>query len=137
MFILCAVLAPIRRGGPGPGPDPEGFSSISEGVEEGGPPPTPSLSQTQGFDAPGGQPLGCPEGEGEGGGGVRRVPQHTELNMIPMIILNRYKWGKNFFKKKFAYQLRLPSAKGRHGGRVGVKMFYCVFLPIFEFFTKF
>ena len=46
-----------------------------------------------------------------------------------MIILNMHKWGK-IFSKKIAHQLRLPSAKVQPEGRVGVKSFFCPFLPI-------
>ena len=54
------------------------------------------------------------------------IPQNDLHDAL--IILNIHNWGK-FFSKKFANQLRLPLAKVRPGGRVGVKIFFCVFHP--------
>ena len=45
-----------------------------------------------------------------------------------LIILNIHKWGKLFFQKKIAHQLRLPSAKVGSGS----KLFLC-FSPMVNF----
>ena len=54
------------------------------------------------------------------------MPQNDPHDAL--IILNIHNWGKNF-SKKIAHQLRLPSAKVRPRGRVGVKILFCVFHP--------
>ena len=54
------------------------------------------------------------------------VPQNDPHERL--IILNVHNWGKKFLKK-FAHQLRLPSAKVLPGGRVGVKILFCAFQP--------
>ena len=70
------------------------------------------------------QTAGLPRGGG--GGTPTYTPQSDPHDAL--IILNIHSWGK-FFQKKFAHQLRLPSAKVRPRGRVGVKILFCVFHP--------
>ena len=53
------------------------------------------------------------------------IPQNDPHDAL--IILNIHKWGENFFQKKFAHWLRLPSAKVRPGGRVTCQKVFCVF----------
>ena len=70
---------------------------------------------------------GQPPGSVEGG---QWVPQHTLPQNDPhdaLISLNIHKWGKQNFQKKFANQLRLPSAKVRPGGQVRSQKVFCVF----------
>ena len=112
--------------------DPEGCATVL-GVEGGGPPPW--LTQTLGVSGSGGQPLGSLGGGGGSVGTPKNIPQNDPH--VTLIILNMHKWGKIFFTKNFAHQLRLPSAKVRPGGRVGVKILLCVFTSIFEFSIKF
>ena len=54
------------------------------------------------------------------------IPQNDPHDTL--IILNMHKLGK-IFSKKIAHQLRLPSAKVRPRGRVGVKILFCAFQP--------
>ena len=66
---------------------------------------------------------GLPRGGGRSVGTPTYIPQNDPHDAVI------HKWGRNFFQKKFAHQLRLPSAKVRPGGRVGVKILFCVFHP--------
>ena len=97
--------------------DPEGCATVLGVVGGGG----------GGFvdPKPGGQRVGrsaagLPRGASVGTPTYK--PPHDPHDAL--IILNI-----QFFKKKFAHQLRLPSAKVRPRGRVGVKIFFCVFHP--------
>ena len=78
--------------------------------------------------ASGAPPLTQTAGLPDGGGGdtPTYIPQNDPRDTL--FILNTHNWGK-FFQKKFAHQLRLPSAKVRPGGRVGVNILFCVFHP--------
>ena len=64
--------------------------------------------------------VGQPPGpSGWGGGGDRWVPQHTHTPMTDHHLEHTQVGVKKMFRKKFAHQLRLPSAKVRPGGQVG------------------
>ena len=77
------------------------------------------------------EPEGCATVLGVvGGGGGTYIPQNVPHDTL--IILNMHNWGKNF-SKKFAHQLRLPSAQVRPGGRVGVKILFCASQPFLNF----
>ena len=52
-----------------------------------------------------------------GGGGVGGCPNIHNDPCDVLIILNIHKWGKKNFQKKFAHQLKLPSANVRPGGQ--------------------
>ena len=106
--------------------DPEGCATVLGVVGGGGTPPPPWLTQTLGVGGSGGQPPGS-----RGGGGGVDTPTYIPQNdpRDTLIILNMHKWGKTIFTKNFARQLRLPSAKVRPRGRVGVKILFCVFHP--------
>ena len=106
--------------------DPEGCATVLPA------PLPPWLTQTLGVGRLGGQP----PGSRGGGGGLVRRPTYIPQNYDTLIILNMHKWGKFFFTKKFAHQLRLPSASVRPRGQVGVKILILCFSSIFEFSTK-
>ena len=63
-----------------------------------------------------------------GGGGGAWVPQHTYVKMIPMTRTS----GEKNFQNFFACQLRLPSAKGRPRGWVGVRVLFRAFQPFLK-----
>ena len=70
---------------------------------------------------------GVPRGGGRSVGTPTYIPQNDPHDAL--IILNMHKWVQEILQKKNAHKLRLPSAKVRPGGWVGVKMFFCVFHP--------
>ena len=103
-----------------------GCSTVS-GVLEGSPPPPPPVDPNPGGRQVGRSATGLPVRGGGAVGTPTYIPQNDPHDAL--IILNIHKWGKQNFPKKCARKLRLPSAKVRPGGRIGVKMFSCVFHP--------
>ena len=64
------------------------------------------------------------------------MPQNDSHDAL--IFLNIHNWGEKSFQKKFAHQLRLPSAKVRPGGQVRgqiVVVFFTYFFILHKILT--